>query len=194
MPNSKLPARIPALAIALAGAVHLVLAPQHFAHAPAHGVFFVLAGSAELAWATLFLRRPTKQLYYAGLALVGGLVALWAITRVLPAPFHGAAEPIDLGGIVSKISELAGLGALLMVAAQGGIAGVRKQSLSRLAATALLLSAAAGAASYGLGFAAEPLFPSLAAESHSEVEHHEEEHPHEEEHDHEEGKEHDHGE
>jgi hypothetical protein len=188
MPKSNTLSRIPALAIALAGAIHLGLTPQHFAHAPAHGIFFAAAGIAELAWAALFLRRPTKQVYYAGLALAGGLVALWALTRVLPAPFHGTAEPIDLGGIVCKISELAGLGALLMIAAQGGIAGLGRQSLSRLAATAFLLSAAAGAAGYGLSFAAEPLFPSLAGEAHSEDEHHEDGHEHE----HEEGEEHEH--
>jgi hypothetical protein len=190
MPNSKPSARIPALAIALAGAVHLVLAPQHFAHAPAHGLFFAAAGAAEIAWAILFLNRPTKQVYYAGLALAGGLVALWAITRVLPAPFHGTAEPIDLGGIVCKISELVGLGALLMIAAQGGIAGIRRQAIGRLAGMAVLLAAAAGGLGYGLGFAAEPLFPSLAGDAHSEDEHHEDGHEHE----HEEGEEHDHSE
>jgi hypothetical protein len=36
------------IAIAIAGLIHLVLAPAHYAHAPAHGVFFALAGMAEI--------------------------------------------------------------------------------------------------------------------------------------------------
>jgi hypothetical protein len=183
--------RIATFAVALAGIVHLAVAPQHYAHAPAHGIFFLVAGFAEIAWAIIFLRRPTQQGYYAGLLLTGGLLALWAITRLAPAPFHGHAEAVDLGGIVCKISELVGLAALVLVAAQGGIAGLGRQAFVRLATVAVLLAAAAGALSYGIGLAAEPLLPSLWGEQedgdhHGEGESHDHSDTHEEEHEHDE--------
>lgn len=179
--------RLAVFAVAAAGIIHLVIAPQHYAHAPAHGIVFVVAGIAEIAWAIVFLRQPTQQAYYAGLVLTGGLLALWAITRLVPAPFHGHAEAVDLGGIVCKISELVGLAALLLVAAQGGIAGLGRQAFVRLATIAVLLAAAAGALSYGIGLAAEPLFPSLWGEQnsgdhHDEGEGHDHSDSHEKEH------------
>lgn len=174
------------IAIAIAGAIHLILAPQHYAHAPAHGIFFLVAGIAEFAWAVIFLDKPTKSTYYAGLALSGGLILLWGLTRVVPAPFHhGEVEPIDLGGIVCKVSELAGLFALLLMAAHGSIAGLGKQSPARLVANALLIAIAVAGVTYGVSRAAEPLLPSLGAASHEEGEHHDEtEHEHEEDHEH----------
>jgi hypothetical protein len=160
--------RIASLAIAAAGVIHLILAPQHFGHAPAHGIFFAVAGLAQILWAVAFLRDPNQRMYYSGLVLAGGLIALWAITRFLPAPFHHHPEAIDLGGIVCKLSELVGLGALLAIAAQGGILGLGKQSLARLALIAIVIAAAFGAVSYTVGRAAEPLFPSLSADDHSD--------------------------
>jgi hypothetical protein len=183
--------RFATIAVAAAGILHIAVAPQHYQHAPAHAIFFVVAGIAEIVWALIFLRRPTQQVYYVGLALTGGLILLWALTRVVPAPFHGHAEAIDLGGIACKVSEVAGLAALLMIAAQGGITGLAKQSMARLAAIALMISAAVAGATYVAARAAEPLLPSLSAsDHHEETEHeHEEgehEHEHEGEHKHEE--------
>ncbi len=146
-----------------------------------------MAGLAQIVWAVAFLRQPSAQMYYAGLALAGGLIVLWGLTRVFPAPFHDSREVIDIGGIICKISELIGLGALLVLAAQGGVLGLCKQTVARLAAIALLLAAAGGLLSYGIGRAAEPLFPSLFGAEHSDAdhdhadgEHTTEEHEHEE--------------
>lgn len=181
--------RFATLAVAAAGIIHIAVAPQHYEHAPAHAIFFVLAGIAEIIWAIVFLRRPTQSVYYVGLALTGGLIVLWALTRVMPAPFHGHAEAIDLGGIACKVSEFAGLAALLLIAAQGGIAGLAKQSLARLAAIALVVSAAVAGATYVAARAAEPLLPSLFA-----PEHHDDDGGEHEEHEHEEGEQHEHSE
>jgi hypothetical protein len=171
--------RIASFALAAAGLIHLAVAPQHYAHAPAHGIFFAIVGLAEIAWAYFYFRQPSKELYYAGLALAAGLVLLWALTRLIPAPFHGHAEAMDLGGIVCKISELVGLAALLVMAAQGRVLGLAKQSAARLLVTTLLIGVATASITYTLARAAEPLLPSLGAQSHEEHDH--------AEHDHEEG-------
>ena len=153
---------ISALAIALAGGIHLGLAPQHYEHSPSHGIFFLIVGIAEIGWAMAFWLKPSKFLYYAGLGLAGGLVILWAMTRFLPTPFEHSVGEVDLGGIASKISELVGLGVLLLISKQGRIVGLAKQSFARLFGVALVLSVVAGIASYSIGHAVEPLFPSLA--------------------------------
>lgn len=176
--------RIASFALAAAGLIHIIVAPQHYAHAPAHGIFFALVGVVEIAWAYLYYRQPSKEMYYAGLALAAGLLLLWAVTRFLPAPFHGHAEAIDLGGLVCKISELIGLGALLVMAAQGRILGLAKQSASRLLITTLLIGVAAAGITYTLARAAEPLLPSLGALSDEDHVHEEHEDGEHEEHEH----------
>ena len=168
--------KIASLAIAAAGVIHLILAPQHYAHAPAHGIFFALAGVAEIAWAILFLRYPAQPMYYSGLALAGGLVVLWIITRYMPAPFGHEVGLIDMGGIACKLSELAGIVALVAIAAQGRIAGLAKHSMARIAGTALLLAFSVGVVTYEVSLAVEPFFPSLVGEGHHEEEHEELEH------------------
>lgn len=178
--------RIASLSLAAAGIIHIVLAPEHYSHAPAHGLFFAVAGVAQIIWAYAFWRQPTERLYYIGLILAGGLVVLWTLTRFLPAPFHHHPEAVDIGGIACKISELVSFGALLALAAQGSIVGLRKQTSLRLLGVALVLSLVFGGVTYVAAKAAEPFFPSLGAPSHEDDDHHEdgEEHEEGEEHEH----------
>lgn len=173
---------IPIFTIALAGLIHLGVAPEHYAHAPAHGVFFVLAGVAELLWALAFWRRPTPRRYHLGLALAGGLIVLWAITRVLPAPFGHGPEPVNASGLVCKVSELLGIVSLVMLAVQGQLMGAVSQPPLRPAGEALALALVVGLVSYGAGYAATPLLPALGLQeepAHAEHMHEESAHEHE---------------
>ncbi len=149
------------MAIALAGVIHLGLAPEHYAHAPAHGIFFVVAGLAEIFWALIFWRRPSAKLYYVGLILAGGLVVLWAVTRFVIPPFEHEPGPVDAEGLITKLSEMIGLVSLVALAAQGQVAGVSRAPIWRLASIALGLALIGGLTTYGIGLAAELLFPGL---------------------------------
>jgi hypothetical protein len=167
---------IPVITIALAGLVHLLIVPAHYAHAPAHGIFFALAGLIQVAWAVAFWRRPSAILYHIGLALSGGLVVLWLLTLALPAPFGGHdAGSIDASALVCKTSELVGLIALVALALQGGqFASLGKLSRPKLVGEAVVVSLIVGAVFFGLGKAAEPLFPQWqheAEHSHEQTEH-----------------------
>lgn len=148
-------------AIALAGLIHLGLAPEHYAHAPAHGIFFVGAGIVEISWALAFWRCPTQALYRTGLALVGGMIVLWAITRVLPAPFGHGLEAINVSGLACKGSELIGIIALVMLALQGQLIGVTRPSVLRAGGEALALALIVGFAFFGIGHAMAPPLPAL---------------------------------
>jgi copper(I)-binding protein len=155
---------VPIVAIALAGAIHLGVAPMHYAHAPAHGIFFAVAGIVEILWALAFWRQPSLKLYFIGLALAGGLVVLWAITRALPAPFGHGPEAIEAGGLVCKVSELTGIIALMMLAWRGQLPGVTQRPVWRVAGEALALALIMGWGSWGLGYAATPWLPTLDAQ------------------------------
>jgi hypothetical protein len=161
MSKSQIIRSICVLTIALAGLVHLFMAPEHYAHAPAHGLFFGVAGLIQCAWAVTFWRRPSLPLYRIGLALSGGLVVLWLLTLALPAPFGGHdAGSIDASAVVCKVSELVGLITLVALAIQGGqFAAMGRLSMPRLVGEALAVSLIVGVGFYGLGKAAEPIFP-----------------------------------
>lgn len=150
------------VSLALAGGIHLGLVPEHFEHSPAHGIFFAIVGVAEILWAFVFWRRPGRILYYIGVGLSGGLIVLWAVTRVFPAPFEHTLGEIDLAGIVCKLVEFVGLVALVSWALRSKISGIKKQSMARVALVALLVALVSGLFSFGVGHAAEPFFPSLS--------------------------------
>ncbi len=179
------------ITIALAGLVHLIIAPAHYDHAPAHGIFFAIAGLIQCGWAVAFWRRPSLALYRAGLAVSGGLVVLWLLTLALPAPFGGHdAGSIDTSAVVCKLSELVGLIALVALMIQGGQWALKgKLSAPRLLGEAVVISLIVGAIFFGAGKAAEPLFPQWqhsAAHAHEEIDQPAEhgEHAHADEHAH----------
>jgi hypothetical protein len=161
---------IPIIMIALAGLVHLLIAPAHYAHAPAHGLFFAVAGLVQCGWAVAFWRWPSLALYRVGLAISGGLIVLWLLTLALPAPFGGHAEAIDASALVCKASELSGLISLVALALMGPTA-FGPRSATRRVGEALALSLIVGLIIFGAGKAAEPLFPGLEHEAQHTDEH-----------------------
>jgi uncharacterized membrane protein len=175
-----------ALLVALAGLIHLLLAPQHWAHAPAHGAFFVVAGIAEIVWSIAVWRRPSPTLYHIGLVGAGGLVVLWGITRILPAPFGHGPEPVETMALVCKASE--GLSVVVLAALIFQAIATRTQQGVAWRSIVLLVVAAfiAGFLTYGVARAAEPVLPWLGATEHQ----HEEENMPDTEHQHEHGHEH----
>lgn len=69
-----------------AGLVHLSVASEHWLEYRAFGVFFLIAGLAQLAWAWALWARPSVPLLRLG---VGGnivLVALWVLSRTVGLP------------------------------------------------------------------------------------------------------------
>ena len=152
-------------ALALAGLIHLVIGPGHYAHAPAHGIFHTVAGTMEIIWALAFWRRSTQGLYLTGVSLVGGLIVLWAITRLLPAPFEVEPGAVDATGLLSKGAELVGIVALLALARRGRLVGMVTPSARLLAGAALALALTFGWATFGIGLAAVELVPSWGSKA-----------------------------
>jgi hypothetical protein len=101
-----------ALCMAGAGLMHLLILPEHFEHAPAHGWFFAAAGAVQLAWAAFGWRKGHPLVDGFGWILAGSLILLWGVTRVLPAPFSTGPEEVDGAGLISKALEAGAMAAL----------------------------------------------------------------------------------
>jgi hypothetical protein len=178
-------AALAAVAVAIAGAVHILIAPQHYQHAPAHGVFFLVAGLVEIGWAVAYFRKASRRLLHVGIGLGSSLIVLWLLTRSLPVPFGHDAEPVDTWAVVCKLSELVGVIALGVLAFQTLGEGTTRLANTRALLLAIVLGLAVGSATYVVARAAEPLLPALTAAD--ENHHHSDEAIGHEEHEHEEG-------
>jgi hypothetical protein len=94
----------------MAGGIHAWVVPEHYEEYPVFGLFFALIGVAQAGWAAAVLRRPTRLLHIAGIALSAGLLALWALSRTAGVPIGpeaGEAEPAELLDVVAGVAELA---------------------------------------------------------------------------------------
>jgi hypothetical protein len=90
------------------GIMHVLLAPDHLIDVGIeHGIFFAIAGSAQIGFGLLFISNPTRGLAIIGTAGTIGSIFLYFITRMLelPEPF-GAPEGIDQVGIIAKVAEI----------------------------------------------------------------------------------------
>lgn len=164
-----------ALATGLAGAIHLWIIPEHWGHAPAHGLFFLLVGILQIVWSYFVWRRPSTRLYYIGVGMAGWLIVLYGITRWLPAPFGHGPEEINAIGIACKLCEGLGMITLAILLFQGLILKGGRTVAWRMIALIVLFSFISAFVTYGIARAAEPIFPSLSAPA--EEHHHDESTP-----------------
>ncbi len=104
-------------ALAAAGIVHLLIAPDHFSHTPAHGTFFAVVGFTQLAWAMIGVaRRPRMSLaqYVSGMLLSGGVIVVWLLSHLVAVPFALESHPLDLPAMVTKVAEMAAFATFIM--------------------------------------------------------------------------------
>jgi hypothetical protein len=92
---------------AIAGIMHLILASNLIGRAPPFGVFFLVAGIAQLFWVIPMIKRWGRSWYYVGIGGTILLIIIWAITRV-PNPLTGGrALSINPISIVTESFEYA---------------------------------------------------------------------------------------
>lgn len=108
---------VPAVLCAVAGIIHLAIAPQHFAEAFSMGLFMLAAGVAQLVVAVQLWRRPSPRV--TAVAVVGTLVLLitYLLSRTTGLPFGPdpwTREAAHLPDLACKVSEVALLLALAM--------------------------------------------------------------------------------
>ncbi len=99
------------------GIMHVLLASDHLIDVGMeHGIFFAIAGSAQIGFGLLFISKPTRGLAIIGTAGTIGSIVLYFITRIveLPEPF-GALEGIDQVGIIAKMAEISLVAILIYI-------------------------------------------------------------------------------
>ncbi len=165
-PRRKPPVRdwrvwVSAVGLLLAAGLHLILAITQAEHALAHAIFFVVLGAAQALSAVVLLIRPSPPSAWAAIGLNGGLIVLWAATRILRAPFTPHPEELDPAGLLTKSVELATL--ILLVVVLGRLAQPSRQKAARALVGAPALGILIGVLMLLAGYLLEPAFPSLAA-------------------------------
>jgi hypothetical protein len=139
---------------AAAGTIHLTVAADHFAEYFLFGLFFVVVGAGQLAWAaivTLVGPEPRLLLLACGNAFV---VALWVVSRTTGVPIGpdpGVAERVGYADVVTTVFEVALVGfAVALLFRHTGSAAGRRGALWGIPllitpATALAVLSAVGA-------------------------------------------------
>ncbi len=80
---------VAAAATAIAGILHLVLAPNMLNFNPNSAILFFIGGAAQVFWALPMVRRWGKVWYGAGIGGTALLMAIWIITRFPGNPITG---------------------------------------------------------------------------------------------------------
>jgi hypothetical protein len=96
-----------AATIALAGILHLILVPDIIGRNLNSGVFFIVAGIAQIFWVIPMLKRWGRTWYYIGIAGTIVLIIMWVMTRAPGNPITGRGGPISEMAIAIELFQIA---------------------------------------------------------------------------------------
>jgi len=95
---------------AIAGILHLILAPNMLNFSPNGAILFFVGGAAQLFWIVPMIRRWGGLRYGVGIVGTLVLIAIWIITRIDGNPITGRAGMINEVGIAVEITQWAFVG------------------------------------------------------------------------------------
>jgi len=94
----------------IAGILHLVLAPNILEFNLNTGIFFIIAGVAQLFWVVPMIKKWGRPWYFAGIGGTIILIALFAITRLPDNPITGRAGGIMPMALAIEVMQVAFIG------------------------------------------------------------------------------------
>ncbi len=105
------------LAAIAAGSMHIMLFSDHSSESIFYGVFFLVAGSSQLTYGTLYMLLKSKALNYFGLVGTLAIIGLYIYSVILPPPLHPSPVPeqVEIIGIIVKTMESVLLVALIYI-------------------------------------------------------------------------------
>jgi hypothetical protein len=102
---------IAAAAVALAGMLHLMLAPGNLRFNVNEGILFAIGGTAQVFWIIPMIRRRGRVWYSIGIAGNIAFFGIWLITRFPGNPITGRGEMrINSTEVIIEIAQLAFVG------------------------------------------------------------------------------------
>lgn len=106
-----------AAATAIAGIIHLVMAPDMLNFNPNGAILFFVGGVAQAFWVVPTIRRWGRVWYGVGIGGTAVLSAIWIITRMPGNPITGRGFEANTMGIAVQAAEWAfiGLAAAILV-------------------------------------------------------------------------------
>ena len=112
----------------IAGILHLYLASNVIGNNLSVGIFFIVAGIAQVFWTLPILRSWGKLWTYVGIGGTIILIIMWIITRFPDNPIIGRDLPVNSMGIAIEAFQIAFivLSALIIVRDRG-TSGNKKQ-------------------------------------------------------------------
>lgn len=102
---------------AIAGILHLILAPNMLNFNPNSAILFFVGGAAQLFWAVPMIRRWGRVWYGVGIGGTLVLFAIWIITRMPGNPITGRGGMVNEMGIAVEAMQwtFVGLTAAILV-------------------------------------------------------------------------------
>jgi peptidoglycan/LPS O-acetylase OafA/YrhL len=95
---------------AIAGILHLILAPNMLNFNPNSAILFFVGGAAQLFWAVPMIRRWGILWYGIGIGGTLVFIAIWIITRIDGNPITGRGGMINEMGIAVETMQWAFVG------------------------------------------------------------------------------------
>jgi hypothetical protein len=95
---------------AIAGILHLIQASNSLGFNLNTGIFFIVAGIAQLFWVVPMIRRWGMPWYYVGIGGTIVLIILYVITRMPDNPITGRGGPISPMAIAIEVFQAAFIG------------------------------------------------------------------------------------
>jgi hypothetical protein len=95
---------------AIAGILHLIQGSNSLGFNLNFGIFFIVAGLAQLFWVLPVIRRWRLPWYYVGIGGTIVLIILFVITRMPDNPITGRAGPLSPMAIAIEVLQAAFIG------------------------------------------------------------------------------------
>jgi hypothetical protein len=92
---------------AIAGILHLLLAPNVIGFNVNNAIFFLVSGIAQIFWVLPMVKKWGKIWYFIGIAGTIILIIMWAITRMPGNPITGRGGPISDMAIAIEVFQIA---------------------------------------------------------------------------------------
>jgi hypothetical protein len=102
----------------IGGLIHVGAGVDHFGEFPLYTLVFCLLAAGQMTWAAMLLRHPSRRVMLLGCSFQLGIVALWALSRMVGvpiAPRPWVPEEIGVADVVETIGEIASVIAVLCV-------------------------------------------------------------------------------